>query len=152
MANAIRTYKSTCIAKAFLDRATRENKTFTPMQLIKLVYLAHGWMLALYNRPLTDETIEAWQYGPVIPDLYHAIKQYRGNPVQTIDCEDAILDDDASDVIDQVYQQYGHLNGIKLSMVTHEKNSPWEKTWNNNKVIISNDLITDYYQELSANA
>lgn len=121
------------------------------MQLIKLVYLAHGWMLALYSRPLIDEDIEAWRYGPVIPNLYHAIKHYKSNPVHEISGQDEEIDDDALNVITQVYNKYGYLNGIKLSMVTHATNSPWERTWNNNKTVISNDLITDYYQKLSYN-
>ncbi len=31
------------------------------MQLIKLVYLCHGWTMGLYSRPLI-ENVEAWQY------------------------------------------------------------------------------------------
>lgn len=77
-------YRSTIVAKEMLKLATGENKTLTPMQLIKLVYLAHCWMLALYSRPLIEEPIEAWKYGPVIPVLYHDIKHYGSNPVKEV--------------------------------------------------------------------
>ena len=41
-------YRSTIVAKEMLKLATGENKTLTPMQLIKLVYLAHCWIALMY--------------------------------------------------------------------------------------------------------
>ena len=52
-----------------------------PLQIMKLVYLAHGWMLALYADPLVEDTFEAWRYGPVVDALYQAMKGYRADPV-----------------------------------------------------------------------
>lgn len=144
-------YKSLQIAKKILELAKTEHKVLTPMQLIKLVYLSHGWMLGLYSKPLITEDIEAWKYGPVIPSLYEEVKHYRSHPVEDINCEDVTLDKESQDIINQVYKKYGHLSGVILSMVTHETNSPWEITWNNGGKTISNDLIADYYQGLAQN-
>ena len=44
----------------------------TPLQVIKLAYIAHGFTLALLGRSLVPEPIEAWRYGPVIPSIYTA--------------------------------------------------------------------------------
>ena len=38
------------------------------MQVLKLVYYCHAWMLGLYGRPLIRQPIEAWRYGPVVPE------------------------------------------------------------------------------------
>lgn len=141
-------YKSMNVAKEFIEIATKKQEALTAMQLIKLVYIAHAWMLALYKRPLIKEEVEAWKYGPVIPELYQAIKHYKSQPVVNIKCEDEQIDESALDIITQTYDKYGHLNGIKLSMLTHEENSPWAIAWNNHHSVISNDLITDYYQRL----
>lgn len=142
-------YSSLLIAKKILARAKKQDKTVTPMQLIKLVYLSHGWMLGLYNKPLVKEEIEAWQYGPVIPELYQAIKHYRSHPVQNVECEDTELDDYSQDIIQQVYEKYGDFSGVYLSILTHEKGSPWDITWNSGKRVISNDLIAFFYQKLT---
>lgn len=40
-------YDCLLIAKTLLKLAVREDKVLTPMQLIKLVYLSHGWALGL---------------------------------------------------------------------------------------------------------
>ncbi len=47
----------------------------TPLQVLKLVYLAHGWCLGVHTQPLIDESVEAWRAGPVIRPLYNVIKQ-----------------------------------------------------------------------------
>jgi len=143
-------YKSTLVAKKILNLAAKKAEVLTPMQLIKLVYLSHCWMLGLYRKPLVEEAMEAWQYGPVVPELYSAIKHYRSNPVLQIDCEDEEVDDEALDIITQVYDKYGSLTGIELSILTHEKGSPWESARNSGSTTISNDLIAYHYKKLAA--
>ena len=62
-------HSSIRIAVEFLELAKNQThyKEITTMQLLKLVYIAHGWMLGLYDKPLISDEVEAWQYGPVIP-------------------------------------------------------------------------------------
>jgi uncharacterized phage-associated protein len=51
------------------------------MQLQKLVYIAHGWNLAINGTPLTSDIPAAWDYGPVYRDLFEALRAYGSNPV-----------------------------------------------------------------------
>lgn len=74
-------YDSRTIANHFIALAEIEGRTITPMTIQKLVYLAHGWSLGLFDEPLIDDTVEAWEYGPVIPSLYNAFKKYGNNPI-----------------------------------------------------------------------
>ena len=127
------------------------------MQLLKLVYIAHGWMLGLYGRPLIRDEIQAWKYGPVIPDLYAAIRHYRGNPVEDIPVswtENQQLDELENDLITQVYDKYGHLSGPALSQLTHQKNSPWHAVYDSRgwADTIPNDLIRVHYAGLAEGA
>ena len=72
---------SKAVANYFLDIAERDGKTLNPMKLQKLVYIAHGWHLAIRRRPLIRESVEAWKYGPVIADLYHEFKKFGNMPI-----------------------------------------------------------------------
>lgn len=62
-------YDVLTVADTILKIAKSKGKALTPMQLVKLTYIAHGWSLALHEKGLFKNKIEAWQYGPVIPDL-----------------------------------------------------------------------------------
>jgi len=48
----------------------------------KLVYFCEGWHLAVFGESLVQEQFEAWQRGPVVPDLYHSLKRFGANPIR----------------------------------------------------------------------
>jgi uncharacterized phage-associated protein len=62
------------VADAILKIAKEQGKPLTPLKLMKLVYIAHGWHMAIENQDLFNNRIEAWKYGPVIPDLYQVTR------------------------------------------------------------------------------
>ena len=68
---------SEAIANSFLEIG----EPIDPMKIQKLVYFAHGWHLGFQEQPLSVEDAQAWQWGPVFPDLYHEIKGYGRGPI-----------------------------------------------------------------------
>jgi uncharacterized phage-associated protein len=145
------------IAEYVLFLSRRDKKPITPMQLLKLVYICHGWMLGLYGRPLSREAAEAWTYGPVLPSLYQAYKRYGGQSISADSdlpiCAPMKFDQEAESVIRQVWDGYSGYTGLQLSAMTHRAGTPWEITWNTvgHGVPISNDLIEDHYRKLAQN-
>lgn len=146
---------SRTVANRFLRLAKAEGKGLTPMQVLKLVYIAHGWSLGIQGRALIDHPVQAWQYGPVIPQLYRAMKGYGGGFVTENLAEPETpehLDARATQLIDDVYRLYGHLTGIQLSRITHADNTPWSLTYRPDAQgeVIPPDLIADHYRRLAA--
>jgi len=141
------------VANFLLGLARDTGKELTPMQLIKLVYLCHGWMLGLYGKVLVKEEIEAWAYGPVIRDLYDEVKEYRSAPIAndlTIYPNNKDFDEKEKSVMKQTFDLYSHCSGPALSRLTHKSGSPWSityKTQGQNETI-SNDIIQDYFGNL----
>ena len=144
------------VANEFLRLAEEDGRALTPLQIIKLVYIAHGWMLALYQRPLITDRIEAWKYGPVIPQLYHDMKGYGASSVAGWLPEafpkPKPLDPQETDLICQVYKIYGKVPAGKLSAMTHEPGSPWSHVTSNGLskepfLKIENDLIKEYFRD-----
>lgn len=101
-------YDSRVVANRFLELAQERNDTLTPMQVLKLVFIAHGWTLGLLGRPLIRDEVEAWQYGPVIPALYRAVSRFRSQPVEgPLPAPNQALPIDERGIVDQVYDIYG---------------------------------------------
>ena len=146
-------HSSQSVAKYFLLKAEEKySMGLSPMKIIKLVYIAHGWMLAVYSKPLINDRIEAWKYGPVIPKLYHVVKTYRDQPIEphaikmNIDNE---FNENEKALMDKVLEVYKQYSGIELSDITHSAGSPWDTTYNNLMgKEISNGLIEDYYRKI----
>lgn len=140
-------HSSLLVGNRLLQLARERGISLTPMQVLKLVYIAHGWMLALYHRPLIRDTVEAWQYGPVIPRLYSALRQYGGNPVTGTIGVAGQLDSAAESILKQVLDRYGHLSGPALSRLTHASGTPWAEVYEDGEygIEIPDDLIEDHY-------
>ena len=148
-------HSSIAVANRFLAKASEIGKPLTPMQLLKLVYLAHGWMLGLYGRPLISDDVEAWQYGPVIPKLYNAIRHFKNSPVVgPLKASDSALDADEADIVDQTFEIYGSKTGPALSRLTHMPGGPWEMVYERGSfgTDIPNEIIEDHYRQLAARA
>ena len=122
------------------------------MAIQKLVYFAHGWMLAVYGRPLISQGIAAWDYGPVINDLYQEFKHF-GNlsitePARAF-CEiPKYQDPEVADLLDRVWKAYKHFTAIQLSNMTHVPDSPWSIARKNGQSFIGDDLIKTYFSTL----
>jgi uncharacterized phage-associated protein len=125
------------------------------MQLLKLVFLCHGWMLGLYRQPLIRDEIQAWKFGPVIPELYRAVRSYRNQPVlRPVDRRRPNFDALEDDLIGQVFDAYGRYSGPALSNITHEPGSPWDQVWSprERSVPIPDEIIEAYYERLARQA
>ncbi len=148
------THSAISVARYIIHGSKEQDRYVTPMQLIKLVYLCHGWMLGLHSRPLISDPIEAWQYGPVIPSLYAVVKEFKDNIIVEglPNVTEPEFDDSEKDLMDQVIEVYKNHSGISLSTLTHKKDTPWDKVWTRygkyTNGVIPNDLISDHFKAL----
>ncbi|NQS97029.1 MAG: SocA family protein [candidate division Zixibacteria bacterium] len=158
------TYEAKAVANYFLDLAWSKKEEISPMKMQKLIYYAHGWHLAIYDKPLLNELIEAWRYGPVIPSVYHEFKEF-GNEqitkyatdfdIENFSFNPPHLPEDAKIIplLKKIWEIYGKFKAIKLSNMTHQPGTPWAETWGNDGVPentnIEDKLIKKYFVSLA---
>ncbi|WP_336288343.1 Panacea domain-containing protein [Bartonella sp. CB60] len=145
------------VANFFLDKGREDNIPITQMKLIKIVYFAYGWVLAITGKRLFSDTIEAWQHGPVIPALYHEFKSWGSHPIDidyhSYECDDGtgevffntIPNNEDSKILNTVWDTYKGLAPRQLRDKSCEKGSPWEKVYVENQYNIQNERIKDYF-------
>ena len=141
-------YPVITIANKFIDLA--KNEPLTNMQLQKMVYIAHGFSLALRDTKLYYEYTRAWNFGPVVPELYEKLREHDSNQVKNkiSSSPEEEIDKDSSEIIEEVYKNYKQYSGSQLSGLTHQKNTPWSKTWESNKYgVIPADDIYKFYKD-----
>lgn len=122
-------YSAFDIAKYFITLASPEQEDFiTNLKLQKLLYYAQGFYLAMFDKPLFTEKIEAWQYGPVVPEIYHHYKQYTSQFIpQPEDFNPEQYDKATQDLLNEVYEVYGQYTAPALRHLTDQE-LPWNKT------------------------
>lgn len=150
-------FDARAIANAILDVSHKRGTDVTLMQLIKLVYLAHGWWLAFSREPLTSSDPQAWQYGPVHPQVYKAFKKFGSSPIteRAIDGSTRLeyreaLPEEVRDLLEGVVDSYGDMHAFKLSDIMHQPGTPWSITKDNTGLYspIPSDLIRRHFDEL----
>lgn len=136
------------VANYFLSLNDYED--LTNLKIQKMVYYAYGWHLALYDKPLFDAKFEAWEYGPVIPDLYQKLKKYKNRPVPIPQNFNPNIVGNKTEFLDDIYIKYGRYSASKLCDLTHVKSTPWDIVYNDssNNCIINDQLLKVYFTEL----
>lgn len=153
-------YKASQIANYFIDKSLRDGDQcgdLTPMKLQKLVYFAHGWNMAYYDKPLLNENIEAWRYGPVISSLYQQTKHLGNSKIEKmIPGEDICIDQKTKELLDTVWNSYKGYSAGELSNSTHLPGTPWKQVYDEQmkkykalgwSAQIPNKLISEYFKD-----
>lgn len=144
------------IARWFIEQIdTNAGETLTPLKVQKLLYYAQAWSLALFDKPLFDERIEAWAHGPVVPSIYHELKDLSYNSIEKtrFENESVEFDDDTLDLLEDVNTVYGKYDAKYLEALTHQEN-PWKETRlgyapeERCTKEISQEVMSSYYKEM----
>jgi len=142
------------IANKFIKLALENGIFVSNMKLQKLVYIAHGFYLGYKDLPLSNETPQAWQYGPVFPSLYCKLRDYGASKVDRLipGVNDLPEDSEEVQLIQVVWESYGKLSAASLVSRTHAKGTPWSDVWSpdTTKVVIPNSSIKDHFKKLIA--
>lgn len=119
-------YKAKDIANYFLFKSQQEEQELlSNLKLQKLIYYSQGLHLALHGTALFNENIEAWNYGPVVPELYHLYKHYGKEGIIPDDkFVESSIDPKTREFLDEVYDVFGQYSAVRLMEISHN-----DKCW-----------------------
>lgn len=117
------------------------------LELQKLLYVSHMIHLGETGRPLINENFEAWDYGPVVPELYHEVKMFGRSDVRDVFFRATRPGGDALRVIRHVVNSLKTWTPGQLVAFTHEAHGAWAKNYRagTRGIKISNaDILAEY--------
>lgn len=149
------------VANYFIECSQKENIPVSNLSMQKLVYFAYGWMMVRTGKKLFYDRIEAWQYGPVIPSLYHQLKHYgreritktivdydhRKNKFFRWNLKEGTL---VERLVRGVWDEYKLLTPRRMVDLTHAPDTPWHTTIVSTgyNAEITDELITAHFNSL----
>ena len=140
------------VANVFIELANDDEQgNITNMAVNKLVYFAQGWSLALLNKPLFEEDLYAWQYGPVEKMVYHTFKPCGRDNIEmpSEDIDPNRFSSEEIDLLLDVYNFYKDYSAIGLMKLSHADEGPWKKHYDENSqnnCIIPKEEIKKYFK------
>lgn len=142
-------YGALAVANYFIDKAKDGNVYLDLLKIIKLVYIAQGWSLAIFERKaFFAEEVEAWSFGPVIPSVYHNFKEFSN---QSID-EKAVIWGLSPELDEKYINEKNHVDAKELDHLLNTKfemNCPTIKKGDKDAFIVL-DRVWSGYSNLSS--
>jgi len=134
-------YLALNIAKYIIDKCTREKYPISNLQLQKILYYIQREFLQQGIQAFPEE-IEAWQFGPVVPEVY---RQYCGFGALPIRMRYMIsIEADDVKIINLIVEKKRMLNPWDLVSDTHSSGKAWDLIYRNglgDHQIIPQELI-----------
>ena len=118
------------------------------MKLQKLLYFAQGISFQRFDAALFPDEIEAWDFGPVVNNVYQKYKSYDREPIR--DSEDIPVSADEESLLLDVAREYGKYTTWTLVDMTHKKGSPWAECYieGQNHTVIPKSTIRAYFRDI----
>ena len=98
------------------------------LELQKLLYIAQVLYLGTHNgASLFKANFEAWDYGPVIPEVYHSFKMFGDKPIQSwaFPSYKRECDKEKRNFVEKVAISLSTLKPSQLVSITHREGSAW---------------------------
>lgn len=153
------------ICRYVINYSNEKDYGISNLKLQKILYFIQAFFLTFTDKkqPCFRQNIEAWNFGPVVPEAYHEYKQYGGCDIPQIKSYVDVDDDNWSikiipynddfinykdkRFINAVVDKFSDCTATYLVNLTHNQ-APWKAAYEPNKNnIITNDSIKRYFDE-----
>ncbi|PAF50429.1 type II toxin-antitoxin system antitoxin SocA domain-containing protein [Helicobacter sp. 13S00477-4] len=139
------------VARYIINKCIELEKPISNLPLQKIIYFVHiGFLKKTGKQLITDKDFEAWQWGPVIRDVYHEYRIFGSNAL-SIPEEDSNLDLDKSEkeIVDKIIDESTELPPWELVKRSHNPQGAWIKVYKEgSKNIIPSELIEEEAEAL----
>ena len=136
------------IANYLILKASEDDggELLSNLKLQKLLYYSQAFFYAKYETPLFSEKIEAWHYGPVVPEIYRKYKQCGSGSISVKDISNKFnFTNEQKEMIDEVFEYFGQFSASKLVTITHAE-PPWLNASSSDKKEITLTAMRNYYK------
>lgn len=134
-------YTALDIAKYIITKCTKDGYPISNLQLQKILYYIQKEYIQSGDM-LFGDLFEAWQFGPVIPNVYYTFCGFGSMPIMR--SYSITIDAEVTSKIDSIIEAKRLLDPWDMVAETHKINGAWDITYNNgsgNHQVIDNELI-----------
>lgn len=142
-------YSAIDVAKYIIWYCKEKGYSISNLKLQKILYFVQAAFLVDLGRPCFEESIEAWDFGPVVSEVYHKFKIFGSADIPKAMCngvESIIIRSDRQ-TINEMVDQCAEYSASSLVEITHNQD-PWRNAYQKGRNnVISNLSIQDYFDE-----
>lgn len=139
-------YSALLIAEYIIGYAKERNYAISNLKLQKILYFLQAQFLVSFNFPCFAETIEAWDLGPVVRNVYNKYRRYGSANIYSgnLDLENLIPNREIQ-TIRLIIDRCSNYSANQLVDITHNQD-PWRNAYYGGNKIIYNEDIQKYFR------
>lgn len=140
-------YTARDVANYIVKECSDHDLSITNLQLQKILYYIQVHFLQNENRALFSDDIEAWQFGPVVRDVYDQYSTFGSMDLYEIETPDVDLTEDEQRVIMDITRKKLKLRTWQLVEETHEEGRAWARIYKDgigNRHVIDKKELANY--------
>ena len=137
-------YKAMDLANYIVGKCIKDNVPITNLQLQRILYFVQKDFLKR-GSPAFSDYIEAWEFGPVVPNVYFCFCGFGAMPIFISRDTVPNLSTDKN-IIDNIVENKRSLTPLEIAKETSKITGAWSKVYDNgkgNRCIIPVDLIKE---------
>lgn len=145
-------YDAIEIAKFIIYYCIVRNIPLSNLKLQKLLYFVQAFYLVKFGKSCFKDEIQAWDFGPVVPSVYHVFKQFGAGNIPYVvpniyDVRDRISKYDQKSIL-TVLNVFAKYSASDLVKITHRQ-KPWKDVYkpNHHNIIITPESIKEYFDD-----
>lgn len=141
-------YSALSVARYIIMYCNKCGKTISNLKLQKILYFVQAEFLVSKGYPCFSERIEAWDFGPVVPDVYYNYRVYGAASIPSSkDSQYCPFDKEDKEIVDSIIDDCSSYSASELVEITHNQ-TPWKNAYRQSKSgLISNDSIKAFFEE-----
>lgn len=114
-------------ARYIISKCDRERMPITNLQLQKILYYIQKKYLDSKECRAFPNVIEAWQFGPVVPDVYYYYCGFGSMPIYSfVAQESARISDSDMAIINPIIEDKRSMDPWSLVNETHKPGGAWD--------------------------
>ena len=123
------------VCRLIVNYSNEKNYNISNLKLQKLLYFIQAYFLVKRNKPCFNEEIQAWAFGPVVPEAYQEFKQYGGCNIPEIrdgrigkEIKECKFEKSDQDDIERIVDVFSGYSASALVTLSHNQD-PWKNNY-----------------------
>jgi len=125
-------YEAINLSQYIVSKCVDDNCPISNLQLQKILYYIQKTFLQQKNSAAFSDEIEAWQFGPVVPNVYYHYCGYGAMPI-LLSHENYNIKSEDEAIINPIVEEKRKLNPWTMVEETHKENGAWAQTYEKGK-------------------
>lgn len=136
-------YDALTIARYIINYSNERGYGVTNLKLQKLLYFVQAAFLKIYEQACFTEDMQAWDMGPVVPEVYREFKRYGNRDIPTVTeyegigydfsgektpFDDSVISEEHKEIIRFIVELFKDHAAFMLVDITHKQNA-WKKAY-----------------------